>query len=302
MLFTSIGGTVAQPSFRRRRLAKKLQEQRENAGLSVAEAVRSTGFSQSKLSRIETGAYGVSGDDVHTLCETYGVDKETAESFTRLARQAKERNLWWRSYSDILGNANYIELEADSAALHAFTIDIIPGLLQTSGYYEAIIRADTPLVSKETVARRIEARLARQQQIKDRNVRVWAIIDEPALLRPVGGHTVMADQIDYLLEIANTPQVSFQVLPLTAGAHQSIGKPFTQFFLRDGFRVVGIDSHDGGLFMEDNQRVQHFEEAWTGLAAMALPFPHSIELLRARSEEHRRNAHALGETAKMAEK
>ncbi|WP_370946979.1 helix-turn-helix domain-containing protein [Amycolatopsis sp. cg5] len=289
MLFTSNGGQVAQPSFRRRRLAKKLLGQREDAGISVAEAVRLTGFSQSKLSRIETGVYGVSSDDVRTICEAYGSNAEVTETLAQLARAAKQRNLWWQSYSDLLGNVDYIELEADSAAVFIFTIDIIPGLLQTPEYTEAVIRADLPYASNDSVQRRIEARMARQQQVRDRSVKIWSIIDEPALLRPIGGHSVMADQIDHLIAASKSPQVSVQVLPITAGVHESLGKPFTMFVLRDGFHAVGLDSHNGGLFMEDKESVQNTKEAWTGLAARALPFPHSIELLRARSEDHRRS-------------
>ncbi|WP_410576137.1 Scr1 family TA system antitoxin-like transcriptional regulator [Amycolatopsis sp. lyj-108] len=291
---------MANASWRQRRLARLLQQAREEKGIGLLEVAKIVGFSNAKMSRIESADSGVRDVDVDLICHALDVPEEVKDKLMELARQAKQSN-WWRSYSDILGSADYIELEADSDGIFSFTIDLIPGLLQTADYCEAVIRADVPLATEEAISRRVEARMERQQQIRKNNVKVWAIIDEAALLRPIGGHDVMADQIDQLIDLTRLASVSIQVLPLAAGAHQSLGKPFTLFNLRDGFRVVGIDGREGGLFIENEQRVRRTGEDWAELAAMALPFAHSIELLRARSGEHRRNSHEREKSRKVVQ-
>jgi transcriptional regulator with XRE-family HTH domain len=281
--------TVA--SLRRRRLARALTQLRERAGLGVTEAARQVGFSQAKLSRIESAQIAISGDDTYALCGTLGVPTDATDELVQLARQAKRRD-WWQAYPDtVLGRTtDLLELEADASSKHSFTIDVVPGLLQTEAYARAVIRNGMPRESDESIQQRVDMRMTRQQRITSGELECWAIIDEPALRRAVGGPAVMAEQVAHLAEVAQGPHVSIQVLPLSLTGHLALGTPFNTFTLDDGCSYVALDNLTGGLYIEDEAEVRAYADTWSKLAAVALSFEHSAELLRTIAGEHRSNA------------
>lgn len=279
---------MTRPSLRRRRLAKALQKFREEAGLNLSEAAKLAGFSQAKLSRIELAQFSISGDDTYALCTAFNVATDVTDALVRLARQAKRgRRDWWRPYSDVLGKAtDWIELEADAVKTHSFTLDVIPGLLQTEAYCKAVVQAAMPRESTEAIQKRVIARIERQKRLNVGDLELWAIIDEPALRRPIGGQHVMTEQINHIIELTRNPHVSIQILPHSVGAHFALGAPFNTFVLDDGLGVVALDSLTGGLYVEDETEVRAYEDTWSKLAAMALPFSHSIELMQSLSRDY----------------
>ncbi|WP_328610479.1 helix-turn-helix domain-containing protein [Amycolatopsis sp. NBC_00345] len=287
-------------SLRRRRLAAAIHQIREDAGLTLVQAAKISGFSQPKLSRIEAMAIGISGDDTLTYCTNLGVPEEVTEALVQLARRAKSRD-WWRPYSDVLGrSAGFFELEADAVSVRSFTLDVIPGLVQTPEYCHAMIRDGLNGEPEEAIRQRVEARMQRQAKLDDPKLTFWAIIDESALMRNYGGAAVMADQLEKLTRNAQQGNISIQVLPLDAGVHGAVGTPFDAYTLTDGLGVIARDDITGGYYIENEEEVQAYNRAWSELIAAALPFGDSIERLRRRSMEHR--SRARGISGEMAEK
>lgn len=280
---------MTTPPLRRRRLARTLTQLREDAGLSLTDAAAAADFSQSKLSRIESTGIAISGDDTYTLCGVLGVGEELTNALVGLARQAKRRD-WWAAYPrSVIGRStDLLELEADATLSHSFTLDVVPGLLQTEDYARAVMQHGMPRESNESIDQRVALRMQRQQRIRDGGLDYWAIIDEPALHRPLGGDKVIANQIEYLCVVAATRHVSLQVLPLETCGHPGLGAPFSVFELPDGYRCVAVDNLSGGLYIEDEREVRTYEDTWSRLAAAALSFEQSAERLAKIASEHRR--------------
>jgi transcriptional regulator with XRE-family HTH domain len=283
---------MAIASLRRRRLARALQELRERVDLTVADAAKLAGFSQPKLSRIELAQIGISGDDTYELCQALGIDERAANELVKLARHAKRRD-WWHSYPDsILGRTtNVFELEADADSKYSFTIDVVPGPLQSEAYARELLRHGFPRETEEDIQRRVELRMTRQRHIVEGKLEFWAIIDESALRRPLGGPQVMAAQLESLIEMAPRRHVSIQVLPSNVGGHPALSAPFSIFTLADGYGCVVLDNLVGSLYVEDENEVRTYRAAWSTLAATALSFEESVEFLTALVAEHRSSPH-----------
>lgn len=279
-------------SLRRRRLARALQELRERAELTVADAAKLAGFSQPKLSRIELAQIGISGDDTYELCQALGIDESAANELVKLARHAKRRD-WWHSYPDsILGRTtNVFELEADADSKYSFTIDVVPGPLQDEAYARELLRHGFPRETEQDIQQRVELRMTRQQHIAEGSLEFWAIIDESALRRPLGGPQVMANQLESLIKVARSRHIALQVLPSSVGGHPALSTPFHMFTLADGYTCVVLDNLIGSIYVEDETEVRTYRETWSKLAATALSFKESAKLLAAIAAEHRSSPH-----------
>jgi transcriptional regulator with XRE-family HTH domain len=170
---------------RRRRLARTPQELRERTDLNVTEAAKLAGFSQAKLSRIETAQIAISGDDTFALCEVLGVAEDVTDALVTLARQAKRRD-WWKTYPNtVLGRTtDLLELEADADSVHYFTLDAIPGLLQTESYAAAVMQHGFPRESADELEQRVAVRMARQQHVESARA-AWRKAKRLAATTPV---------------------------------------------------------------------------------------------------------------------
>jgi hypothetical protein len=138
---------------------------------------------------------------------------------------------WWQSYSDVTPNwlQRYLGLEETAAVIRTYEAQWLPGLLQTEAYADAMIRLGTYSQRDDDVARRVQLRLQRQQVLtRSDPPKLWAIIDEAALRRPVGGREVMRDQLEALAALVmKSSNVTIQVVPLAAGGHPGAGTSFT---------------------------------------------------------------------------
>jgi transcriptional regulator with XRE-family HTH domain len=268
-----------QLSLRRRRVVGALRRMRAEAGLTMAQVVDLTGFSQSKLSRIENLEIGVTGDDTRTLCEAYGVDRGTTDALAELARRGRRRG-WWQDYpAEVLGRfVDFVELESDACAVKEFAVDLVPGLMQTKPYAEAVIR-HAAQGRDEFVAARLEVRMERQERWRRGRFAVWAIVDEFALRRPVGGARVLAEQLGHLARVAGHPRVTLQILPAGTGGHAALGSPHTIISVVDRATFVYLDTLAGGVCLADEDDVRAYRSAWQRLAAAALDPDGSVALV-----------------------
>ncbi len=121
----------------------------------------------------------------------------------------------------------YVGLETDAVSISEYNPNIVPGLLQVEGYARAIFESGDPPLDSSVLERRIEGRLRRQALLtRDDTPLFHCIVDEGALLRPIGGPAVMRAQLARIAEAASMPRVTFQVIPFAVGAHPGLDSSF----------------------------------------------------------------------------
>ncbi len=269
------------PTVRRRRLAARLRELRENAELTIDEVGERLECSASKISRIETGHVGVTPRDVRDILEVYGVGDDEREALVQLAREARKKG-WWHAYNEVF-TGSFVGLESDASFLHTHQGLLVPGLLQTEAYTRAVIRAIRPDSAETDVELRVRGRVNRQKLITEEQnpPEYWAVLDEAVLCRTVGGPEVMREQLKKLVELASLPHVTLQVVPFSAGAHAGMEAPF----LILGFPeqadpdVVYVENTTSGVYLEQPEDVHRYTLMFDHLRAAALKPDDTVDLV-----------------------
>lgn len=282
------------PTARRRRLGYELRQHREAADKTGDEAAAALGWSDSKISRIETGQIAVTWGDVSDMLDLYDVtDQQTRDALIGLAREARQKG-WWQPYASMLGRpyVTYIGLESFAESLRLFEPLTVPGLLQTEAYARAIIETSTRELDRDEVERRIEVRLRRQDVIFKSSdpLRLNVVLDEAALRRETGGPAIMAEQLQRLVEDAAHPRIRIQVLTFKQGQHVGMAGSFGVFSFPDepGGDISFVDTMAGSLFIERRAEVAASRDAFDELSAQALSPDDTIMLLTEAADTYRR--------------
>jgi transcriptional regulator with XRE-family HTH domain len=265
-------------------LGGHLRRLREQAGLTTEQAADAIRGSHSKISRMEHGRVSFKERDIADLLTLYKVTGQAERA--GLLALAHEANMpgWWQGYSDILPHwlEPFFGLEAAASFIRTYELQFVPGLLQTEGYARAVIRLGNA-GNEEEVARRTEARMSRQDILRrEEPPRTWAVVDEAALRRPIGGRDVMQEQIRCLIEMADHPTVTLQVLPFSAGGHPALGGPFTilRFAEPDLRDVVYIEQLTSALYLDKPAEVDSYLEVMEQLCLQADPAANTIRILK----------------------
>jgi transcriptional regulator with XRE-family HTH domain len=271
---------VRSPTVRRRELGALLRALRTERGLTVDQVATELLCSPSKVSRMETGQRGATARDVRDLCDLYGVtDPDERARMARLAAEGKQQG-WWQSY-ELDYFATYVGLEEDATVTKNFQSTTVPGLLQTADYARAMHESGVPEFAPERIEQIIRARLKRQQSLtKDSPLRLWAILDEPVLHRLVGGPHVMRDQLQQMVDAAQLPNVTIQVIPFSAGAHPAMESSFDILeFSAPTPSLVYVEGLIGNMYLERAQDLLRYEEVFERLCDISLSPQESIELI-----------------------
>jgi transcriptional regulator with XRE-family HTH domain len=277
-------------------LAKQLAELREQAGLTVRDVARELEWAESTLYRIESARRGVKPGDVLLLMELFTrsgelvITQEQRDELLRLAREARKRG-WWQTYSGAVAEpfVVYIGLEAEVSTIRAYASELVPGLLQTEQYAREIRRASLSPTDPEHTDRWIALRMARQRRLTEEDpVRLWAVLNESALHRTIGGPKVMGDQLARLVEVSGLPNVTLQVLPFSAGAHPAMDSPFMilGFPERGDQDVVYIEQMSQAMYVEAASEVDWYSLAFDHLRARALDPDESLARIVALQDHH----------------
>ena len=278
------------PTVLRILLGGQLRRLREARHISRAEAGHAIRASDSKISRLELGRVAFKERDVSDLLTLYGVsDEDERETLTSLGRQANKPG-WWHKYSDILPSwfELFIGLEAAAALIRTYEVQFVPGLLQTGDYAAAVTMLGHAEVAVPEVARRVELRMARQRRLTEPDApRIWAVVDEAVLRRPLGGPEVMRAQLEHLLEMAARPNVTLQIVPFERGGHAAAGGPFTilRFAEPDLADVVYLEQLASAVYLDDRDEVDGYMAVMDRLCVEALPSAETIGMLRRFIEE-----------------
>ncbi|WP_426364387.1 helix-turn-helix domain-containing protein [Streptomyces sp. E-08] len=277
------------PTVRRRRLGQELRKLREAKNMTAEQVAERLLVSQSKISRLENGRRSISQRDVRDLCGVYEVeDERMVDSLMQMAKDSRQQG-WWHAFGDIPYSV-YIGLETDAESLRMYEPQIIPGLLQTHSYAEAVISGALPESTPADIEKRVQVRTRRQERIRDeeRPLRLWAVIDEGALHRIVGNRQLMVEQLEHLIEQSHLPHVTVQVLPFEMGAHPGISGQYSilEFPDTSDSSVVYIEGVTSDLYLEKAQDVGKYSVMYEHLRAQALNVDQTREFISKMAKKH----------------
>ncbi|MFD0007497.1 helix-turn-helix domain-containing protein [Streptomyces sp. NPDC127178] len=279
------------PTVRRRLLGQELRRLRELKGMTAEEVAERLLVSQSKISRLENGRRSISQRDVRDLCGVYEVeDHRIVDSLMQMAKDSRQQG-WWHSFGDIPYSV-YIGLETDAASLRVYDPQVVPGLLQTNQYAEALIAGALPETAQTEIEKRVQVRMRRQERIstEENPLRLWTVLDEAALRRVVGNRSLMRDQLEQLVEQSQLPHVTVQVIPFDMGAHPGLNGQYAILEFPDAAdsSVVYIEGVTSDLYLEKANDVQKYSVMYEHLRAQALNVEQSRQFIADIAKEYAR--------------
>ncbi|NEW37925.1 helix-turn-helix domain-containing protein [Nocardia cyriacigeorgica] len=269
------------PTVLRIALGGQLRKLREGKGITREAAGDAIRGSHAKISRLELGRTGFKERDIRDLLTLYGVhDPEERETFLELARKANEPG-WWHRYSDLLPSwfGTYLGLEQAATKIRTYEAHLVPGLLQTPEYTRAVV---TLGYEDANTDRRVAVRQRRQEILhrSDPPI-VWAVIDEAALHRPVGGVDVHRAQMAHLVELSRLPNVTIQVVPYSAGEHAAAGSSFSilRFAEAELPDIVYLEHLTSALYLDRREDLALYLSVMDRLSVQAARPERSVEII-----------------------
>jgi hypothetical protein len=232
-------------------------------------------YDPSYLHRLETGARLGSHDVMVVLDRLYG----TGDLLSKLWRRAK-REEGQRRYE------GFRDLEAEATGIQAFSPSTVPGLLQTPGYAEELLRTFGP-DSEEQLADQVRDRISRQDRLtgpKPLNYR--ALLDESIIRRRTLSPDAWSEQLERLVHAAQQPNIALHVVPHAAGLHSLLNSPLELLWLPGGRTVAYVESSRSGQLFEEAEEVEHLRLSYDRLRDSAMSPSESLELLRGALEDH----------------
>jgi transcriptional regulator with XRE-family HTH domain len=274
------------PTVLRILLGTQLRRLREARGITAQEAARAIRGSESKISRIELGRTSVREVDIIDLLSLYGItDHAEREELLTLAGQANQPG-WWHQYQDVLPGwfHAYVGLEESAESIRSYDSLFIPGLLQTEDYAAAVLALGE--FSLDEVERLVFLRKERQRRFASGGLRLWAIVDEVALRRPVGSPEIMRAQLDHLSEVCDQPGFALQVVPDSVGGYLAPGSfSILRFAVSDLPDVVYIEQLTSAMYLDKPVDVERYALAMDKLSAAGAPPGQTKQIIRALRED-----------------
>lgn len=268
-----VDARVNAPTARRMVLGAQLRRLREATELSRADAGSTIRASESKMSRLEAGKVGFKERDVADLLTAYGVnDPAEREVFLDMAKQSNQQG-WWHRYNDVIPGwfNDFVGLEESAALIQSYEHQFVPGLLQTEDYARAVMTHGRPEYATDEIEQRIDVRRRRQRILARPGApRLWVVLDESVLQRPVGGRSVLKAQISALLDATSLPHISVQVLTYERNSNAAEGA-FTllRFAEKELPTLVYIEHLTGALYLDRLDEVETYGRVLDTLAVDA---------------------------------
>ncbi|MFD4624748.1 helix-turn-helix transcriptional regulator [Streptomyces sp. NPDC058475] len=266
-------------------LGRRLLDLRERAGLKREEAARILRVAPATVRRMEMAEVSLKIPYLQLLLKSYGVSDEEAEAFVQLAEEANKPG-WWQRFHDILPDwfSMHVSLEGAAALIRSYEPHFVPGLLQTEDYARGVLKAGAIGQTRpEDIERHVALRMQRQALLTREDApRIWAVMDETALLRPIGGPEVMRAQIDKLLQVTKLPDVTLQVIPFSSGPHPGTYGPFVlfRFAVPELPDMVYSEYLTGAVYLDARSEVATHLEVMDRMAAQAATAHRTKEILR----------------------
>jgi transcriptional regulator with XRE-family HTH domain len=289
----------ASPTVRRRRLAAELREIRESKGRSGESVAAALRWSPSKISRYERARTGLRPREVERLLDYYQITGARRALLLELAEDAAQKG-WWEEFADSLSEdyRQFIGLEHEANSIAIWHVDVVTGLLQTENYARHIISSYSRVepVTPGMIGRMVRVRMQRQQVLNRDELELSVVLDESVLKRRVGNDAVMYEQLQCLVQAADRPNLTLQILPLDA-QHLVFGESFVLFgfgadddaMLQD---VVSTEHLRSGFSLEGERETYLHRIAFRMLAEASLDPAASRELILETAESHWSGARA----------
>ncbi|MFJ2193708.1 helix-turn-helix domain-containing protein [Kitasatospora sp. NPDC087861] len=269
-----------RPTARRIELGHDLRELRQQAGVTLEDAVKGLRFSETKLQRVETGLQDLrSAGDLRKLLDRYGVDDDDqVDRLVELQRTAARQD-WWTPYTAATmapSMPRFLGVESAAQAIRAFHPTVVLGLLQTRRYAQALHLLAKPIeeTTSDFIQKSVDLRMARKERLHDPDdpVKLWAILYEPAIRYVVGDESTMCEQYEEILRLARLDTVTVQVLPQANRGYLALAD-FTLLDLGDRLpATVQVDTAGAGMSITDKPRdVGTFVRSFESLSRSALP-------------------------------
>ncbi|WP_433801297.1 helix-turn-helix domain-containing protein [Actinomycetospora sp. CA-084318] len=271
------------PTARRIIVGAQLKRLREEAAVTRSAAGYHIRGSESKISRMESGKVGFKHRDVDDLLTLYGEGAtERRARLLELAQQANEPG-WWQRPGEAVPDwfSEYVGLESAAVRIQTYELLFVPGLLQTPEYALSIMTRGRPDTAGATERERVEVRMKRQRVLDRPGApRLWAVVEEGVLHRPIGGPAVLGAQLDHLAEMARRPNVTLQVLPSELSGYGS-ETAFTmlRFAEPDVPDITYIEGLTGALYLDRRGEVEEYSRQMDELTIDALSPEESRSLL-----------------------
>jgi transcriptional regulator with XRE-family HTH domain len=251
------------PTVLRILLGAQLRRFRTQKGISREQAGDAIRASHAKISRLELGRVGFKERDLADLLTLYGViDPDDRAVLLSLGDRANTPG-WWHKYGDVLPDwfKVYVGLEEAASTIRTYELQFVPGLLQSPEYARAVILLGHRAASPEEIEHRIALRSVRQERLFLPDApKLWVVVDEAVLRRPLGGREVMRDQIEHLLDVTERANITLQVFPFDHGGHAAAGGPFTilRFNEQDLPDVVYMEQLTSALYLDKVEETDHY--------------------------------------------
>jgi transcriptional regulator with XRE-family HTH domain len=273
------------PTVRLRRLAAELRRLRAEAELSREQVAAQTSVNEGTLYRLETARARPQRRTLLALLDLYGVSEAVRSDLLDLSKSADGQG-WLRPYQSELPEeyAAYISFEAEARSVRNYESLFIPGLLQTEDYARAVITGTLPMASQPEVEQRVQARIERQELLTaERPLELWAIVDEAAVRRMVGGPGIMRGQLLHLLQAVDSPNITLQVITFEAGAHPGMPGSFVYMEFGEAAdpELVYVDTLAGDLFLEAEADLRRYSQMFDHLRATALSQSQTTDMISA---------------------
>ncbi|MEU4446298.1 helix-turn-helix transcriptional regulator [Actinosynnema sp. NPDC050801] len=272
----------AGTSVRSRRLAYILKKLRNATGISTDAVGDAVGMSGSKISRIETSGMGIYLDDLEKLLDFYKVARRQRVELLDLARHAEQRGLLRMNNQKLHEDwQTWADFEDEASSLLYYEPLVIPGLLQTPEYSRSIIAATGHALSENQVDALVASRMARQGLLARGNpLKLHAIIEQGAVERPFGDSGAQARQVRHLIDTAERPNVTVQVVPTHAELHAGLSGPFVILQYDDDPSLVLLENKVASLFIDEDDQIEVFEATWATLQDLAYTMQETVEYLK----------------------
>lgn len=283
-----------RPTVRSRRLGSALRSYRQAAKLDQPQAAEVIASSQARISRMESGHATPRVIEVRLLLDAYGItDQEVRDKLEDLAKHSKNRG-WWLEHAAHLrpDYLDHIALEDDATYIREWHPVLVPGLLQTPAYAEAVIAATPHYIAPERVAQLVKVREERQAKIEEGGATYAAILWEAVIAHPVVSVETHQEQLSAILEAGKRKNVTVQVLPFSAGAVAGSTYAFSSFSFESEPTVeaVTMENLRGTSVLEAPEDLAAYANAYDELRSAALAPDASARLIRSALRSSKENA------------
>lgn len=253
----------------------KLRKLRIRAGWTQRELGDQIPVHHSQIAKYELGNETPSKDISDLMDKLLGADGDLSDLWVHVER-----------FPHTDAYLKFKELEAKAAAMHKYLAHSVPGLLQTEAYAREMMSHALPWCTADEIEEKVAARLARRDVLaKSVPPLLWVVLDEAVIRRPVGGPSIMCEQLAYLLEASAAPNIEVQVLPFAAGSHAAMGSSVTVLSFDTGPNLVYLEGGALTDLVKDRKRVARYSHMYDRVHAMALSPAASVRWIEKAMEE-----------------